>query len=179
LFYSLDHWQNSFRRLAFGEPSKTLLQRGLEQQMDVFGIGPPNAEELSRDTDIAAGGMLWANQSNTCPTGAPKALPPLRQAYIREVEALKNTAAELRTAGQTPEQIARTLHQMRRDIGIKYKELTPPERLEQFYQRNLEKYGDKLGPSIEYLRGQGKSWEEIIESASRTGGADLGLAKPQ
>jgi hypothetical protein len=66
---------------------------------------------------------------------------------------------------------------MRRDIGIKYKDLTPPERLADFYERNRRLYGDKLGPTVEWLREQGKTWEEIIESASRTGGADLGLGK--
>jgi hypothetical protein len=108
---------------------------------------------------------------------APKGLPPLRQAYISEVEALKDTAAQLRAAGKTPEEIARTLHQMRRDIGIKYKDLTPADKQAEIHVRNLEKYGDKLGPTIDYLRGKGKTWEEIIESASRSGGADLGLAK--
>lgn len=31
-----------------------------------------------------------------------------------------------------------------------------------------------MGPSIEYLRTQGKSWKEIIDSASKPGGGDLG-----
>ena len=106
-------------------------------------------------------------------------MPPLRQAYIREVEALEDTSAQLRAAGKTPEEIAHTVHQRRRDIGIKYKELTSPDMLEKIYRRNLEKYGDKLGPTIDYLRRQGKSWDQIIESSSRTGGADLGLAKPR
>jgi len=59
---------------------------------------------------------------------------------------------------------------------MKYKDLTPPELRETYFARNLKDYGDKLGPTIEYLREkQGKTWEEIIESASRTGGADLGF----
>jgi hypothetical protein len=109
----------------------------------------------------------------------PAALPPLREAYIKEVEALKGTAAELRKAGKSEEAIARTLHQKRRDIGVKYKDLTPPEKREEIYQRNQKLYGDKLGPTIDNLIGKGKTWEQIIESASRTGGADLGLAKPE
>ena len=39
----------------------------------------------------------------------------------------------------------------------------------------LQKYGDKLGPTIEWLQSKGKSWTQIIESATRTGGKDLGL----
>ena len=62
---------------------------------------------------------------------------------------------------------------MRRDIGTKYKSKTPPEFLEKIYERNLRDYRDKLGPTIEELRKQGKTWEEIIESSSRPGGKDL------
>ncbi len=47
--------------------------------------------------------------------------------------------------------------------------------LEKIYARNLSKYGDKLGPSIEWLREAGKTWEQIIESATRSGGKDLSL----
>ena len=63
----------------------------------------------------------------------------------------------------------------RRELGVKYKNLTPPDKLKEIYARNVEKYGDKLGQSIDWLRKKGKSWDDIIESASRTGGKDLGL----
>lgn len=81
----------------------------------------------------------------------------------------------MKIAGKSSEEIARKVHGMRRDIGIKFKSLTPPNKLKQIYQRNLDKYGDELGPSIEWLRKEGKSWDQIIESATRTGGKDLGL----
>jgi len=84
-----------------------------------------------------------------------KSLPPLLQAYINKVEALKETAEQMRSGGKLSEEIARTLYQMRRDIGVKYKDLTPADQPAKFHARNLEKYGDKFGPSIEYLRGQG------------------------
>ena len=81
----------------------------------------------------------------------------------------------MRAAGNSAEEIARALHAQRRALGVQYKNLTPDEPLQQIYERNLAKYGDKLGPTIDYLRNKGKSWEEIIESACRTGGKDLGL----
>jgi hypothetical protein len=81
----------------------------------------------------------------------------------------------MRLAGNSPENIARVLHQMRRDLGIKYKNMTPADELEKFYTRNLELYGDKLGPTIDWLRANGKSWEQIILSASKPGGKDLGF----
>ena len=66
------------------------------------------------------------------------------------------------------------LHQMRRDLGESFKNQTPPGKLDEIYSRNLQKYGDKLGPSVDWLRAHGKSWDQIIESASRPGGQDLG-----
>lgn len=81
--------------------------------------------------------------------------------------------------GLPEEFVARTLHVDRREIGVKYKDLTPQPKLSEIYWRNIQKYGDPLGPSIEYLRDKGKSWQDIIDSASRTGGQDLGLGKGQ
>jgi hypothetical protein len=102
-------------------------------------------------------------------------VPPLRQRYIDEIAKLKDLAAGMRAAGSTPEEIALRLHTKRRVIALRYKYLTAPEARGSIYQRNLRKYGDQLGPTIEYLRNTGKSWEAIIESASRAGGKDLGL----
>lgn len=63
----------------------------------------------------------------------------------------------------------------RRVIGKAHKAITPPDVLERIRRRNLADYGDELGPTIEWFRSKGKSWEDIIESASRPGGADLGF----
>jgi hypothetical protein len=101
-------------------------------------------------------------------TIATKADIALRKAYVGEVMALSDIEKGMRLGGLNSETIARALHQTRRDIGVKYKELTSPEVLEQIYKRNVDKYGDKLGPTIDYLRASGKSWEDIIDSAKRT-----------
>jgi hypothetical protein len=81
----------------------------------------------------------------------------------------------MRMGGASAEQIARALHAERRAIGVRYKDLTPQALREEIYARNRQKYGDPLGPSIDYLRRAGKSWNDIIESAKRTGGKDLGF----
>lgn len=99
----------------------------------------------------------------------------MRQAYVNEVKALEDVALSMRAAGVSPELVARQLHQMRRDLGVQYKDLTPASQLEAIYSRNLERYGDKFGLSVDWLRAKGKSWEQIIESASRSGGKDLGF----
>jgi RHS repeat-associated protein len=102
-------------------------------------------------------------------------LPVLRQQYVTAVYGLRYQAQVMRAVGNSVEDIARAIHAERRVIGIRFKDLTPPDMLEAIYARNIERYGDKLGPTIEWLRGRGKSWEEIIESASRAGGSDLGF----
>ncbi|WP_313056413.1 DUF637 domain-containing protein, partial [Pseudomonas lopnurensis] len=72
--------------------------------------------------------------------GVPKGgLPPLRQAYVNEVKALEDIALNMRAAGASPEQVARQLHQMRRDLGVQYKDLTPAPQLEVIYARDALK----------------------------------------
>jgi RHS repeat-associated protein len=105
----------------------------------------------------------------------PNEIPPLRQQYVQEVNGLKKLGETLQNYGASDEVTARTLHAMRRIIGVEYKGLTPPDLLDEIYARNLDKYGDPLGPTIPYLLERGRSWQDIIESASRTGGRDLGF----
>ena len=82
------------------------------------------------------------------------------------------TGDDLISVGSKPkEAIARELHQMRRDLGIKYKDATPKDLREYIYRMNKMDYGDELGPNIDYFRNvKNKSWDDIIESASRPGG---------
>ncbi|MDQ3747866.1 MAG: hypothetical protein M3367_02455 [Acidobacteriota bacterium] len=102
--------------------------------------------------------------------------PALRRVYENKVKGLTVEAQKMRQAGQDVETIARTLHAKRRQLGIEYKDLTPPDMLKNVFDRNMRNYGDKWGPSIDYLRTvKGKTWEQIIESACRPGGKDLGF----
>ncbi|MCX5191291.1 hypothetical protein [Streptomyces sp. NBC_00268] len=100
-----------------------------------------------------------------------------RRLCMGEVEALTDRVTEMRRAGAGDEQIARELHAERRALGVKYKNLTPEATRQAIYLRNEAKYGDRLGPTIDWLRGRGKTWEQIIDSATRTGGQDLGMGK--
>jgi hypothetical protein len=96
-------------------------------------------------------------------------LRQIRGGYVADVQGLSSVLEERRAAGKTNEEIAMELHSLRREIGVKYKDLTPTEQREKIYQRNLELYGDPLGPTIDYLRNvKNKTWEQIIESATRT-----------
>ncbi|MGA7133398.1 MAG: hypothetical protein WBZ15_13840 [Mycobacterium sp.] len=112
------------------------------------------------------------------PTGEPDTahLPPLRQHYIREVRTRLPALEEmLRAQGASDERIAREMHAFRRALGEEYKKVTPEAELHKIFGRNIEMYGDPLGPSFQWLRDQGKTYAQIIEGAKRPGGADLGL----
>lgn len=103
--------------------------------------------------------------------------PPLRLEYEQKVRDLKQLIPIMQKDGFSNEDIAKKLHADRRALGVKYKDITPPEKREEIYERNIEKYGDKLGPSIEQLRQDGKSWVSIMNSACRPGGKDLKFGK--
>ena len=67
---------------------------------------------------------------------------PLRQAYENEVAGLKSYGEELLSSGMSEDQVARTLNQARRDLGIKYKNATPQPLRDYIYEVNMRRYGD-------------------------------------
>ena len=75
---------------------------------------------------------------------------PLRLEYEEKVRKLKELETELRSKGLSEKEIAYTLHNKRREIGI----------------ATANKYGDSLGPTFEQLA-ERKTYAEIIESSSR------------
>lgn len=88
---------------------------------------------------------------------------------------MKEVALASRAAGASDEATARLLHAERNALKQKYRDLSPSDAVKQFEQRNIERYGNPLGPTIDQLRAGGKSWTDIIESATRPGGSDLGF----
>lgn len=97
----------------------------------------------------------------------------MRQLYVREVYDLQQRVSAMRASSATLDEIAKFAHASRTAIKLKYRELTPPDLLKVIDERNIGKYGDKLGPTFEWLVEKGKSFEQIIESATRSGGGDL------
>ncbi|MGE5417058.1 MAG: hypothetical protein ACM3UZ_09895, partial [Acidobacteriota bacterium] len=67
---------------------------------------------------------------------------PLRQAYESDVRDLKSLAEKMASDGVEEERIARVVHQDRRELGIKYKELTPEPLREYIYEKNMRRYKD-------------------------------------
>jgi hypothetical protein len=98
-----------------------------------------------------------------------------RAGYVEEVEGLKDLANSARAAGQDGEATARMVSAERNALKVKYRALSPPDFVQQAEARNIQKYGNPLGPTVDQLRAQGKTWEQIIDSAARASGKDMGL----
>jgi len=93
----------------------------------------------------------------------------MRQDYEAAVRALRDRVDELRAEGRPAEAVARTAHAERRALAARFKEATPEPLRTALYQRTAHVYGDRLGPTIDFLRARGKSWDEIAEAATRPG----------
>ncbi len=51
--------------------------------------------------------------------------------------------------------------------------MTPSHLKETIYERNLKKYGDEYGPTINWYISEGYKWEEIIYKSTKVGGSDI------
>jgi RHS repeat-associated protein len=159
-------------------------------------IGPEYVRPVGPTTPAPAQGHIYgacftgyymrsdgtrSSQIDECdpPAGGAAEDFSLRHAYRADVEALKDKGAFMLGYGLPEEFVARTLHAERRALGEKYKDLTPQPLRARIAWRNVGRYQDPLGPSIDWLRDHGKSWLDIIDSAARSDGRDLGLGKGQ
>jgi hypothetical protein len=93
----------------------------------------------------------------------------LRSRYEKAVLELRARVAAMRGDSASSETIARTVHAERRRLTAAFKELTPEPWRSRIHNRTLAAYGDSIGPTIENLRARGKSWDDIIDSATRPG----------
>jgi hypothetical protein len=75
----------------------------------------------------------------------------------------------MRGDAASSETIARTAHTERRRLTADFKALTPEPWGSRIQARTLADYGDPVGPAIETLWARGKSWDDIIDSATRPG----------
>ena len=89
-----------------------------------------------------------------------------RLEYENKVHDLRSVPEKLKAEGFSEEQIARAMHEKRRELGRQYKEAAPPLFREYIYDATAAKYSDPLGPTYEMLR-EKKTCRQIIESASR------------
>jgi len=100
-------------------------------------------------------------------------LPTLRQAYVRDVYNIKQSVVEMKATGMSDESLASYAYNARNHLKVKYRSNTPKNVLDEINRRNMQKYGSELGPTIEFLLEKGKTFDDIIESSTRTGGKGL------
>lgn len=93
----------------------------------------------------------------------------LRSEYEAAVRALHADVERMRREGRPVEDIARAAHAGRRRLAALFRKRTPEPMRSMIRQRSFAVYGDPLGPTIEVLRAKGRTWEEIVESATRPG----------
>jgi hypothetical protein len=93
----------------------------------------------------------------------------LRAHYEAAVSGLRARVVAMRQAAAPAEEIARTVHAERRSLAAQFKQQTPEPLRSLIHHRTLAIYGDPIGPTIEHLRARGKSWDDIIDSATRPG----------
>lgn len=58
----------------------------------------------------------------------------------------------MQAAGVSDEQVARWAVDRRNQLKDEYRGLTPPEKVPEMEARNIEKYQNPLGPTVEQLR---------------------------
>ncbi len=93
----------------------------------------------------------------------------LRSRYEAAVSGLRAQVIAMRQASTAAEEIANVVHAERRRLAAQFKQQTPEPLRSLIHRRTLAVYGDPIGPTIEYLRAMGKSWDDIIDSATRPG----------
>lgn len=112
------------------------------------------------------GKAAWKEAMKQPPKNAN--LAEIRQGYTKEVANIKNVAAEQRAHGWKKSDVATDSCQLRRQIGLKYKNMTPEAERMGVYKRNWDKYGDPLGQTPKTMRARGEKWNEITEASTRT-----------
>ncbi|XP_024525031.1 uncharacterized protein LOC9655625 [Selaginella moellendorffii] len=103
-------------------------------------------------------------------------VPRIRRDYEREVAALRVIYEAL---GTVSEATARKLHNIRSSIKRRYTEISPWQWQQIIKNRQHGRYDTSSGPSFQFLRDQGKSFQSIGESACRPGGKDLNMVMTQ
>ena len=74
----------------------------------------------------------------------------------------------MRENGDSPEAIARAVSDLRNQAKIDARSTMKPEQVAKLEARNMEKYGDPIGPTPEALFTKYGSWEGVIEASFRT-----------
>jgi hypothetical protein len=96
-------------------------------------------------------------------------LGSIRQAYKDEVDLLKPALKQLRMEGVAPEVYGPLVSGARREIGMVFKSETPQPFRSLIFFRNTRVYGDKWGPTPEFLFQKYGNWDDVAAAALRVG----------
>lgn len=97
----------------------------------------------------------------------------VRLKYEAAVIGLGEAASKMLGSGVSEEHVARWAAAQRNALKQEYRDLTPTPVAARIAAKTLARYGSPMGPSAEQLRAGGKSWREIIDSATRPGDHDV------
>jgi hypothetical protein len=92
----------------------------------------------------------------------------LRQQYLQEVDSIGQQAQAMLSNGMSAEQIVRTLAPVRNTLKLNIRAQGSWLLGKIADARNYFKYGDKAGPSPEWLLKRYKTWEDALEALTRT-----------
>lgn len=102
----------------------------------------------------------------------------VRLRYHRLLDTMERVADRMHEEGRSDEEIARVLVDMRNEAKDITRAGMSPEAVQALEQRNMEKYGNPLGPTADQLFAKYGSWAKVIEAATRTSAAvdkELGI----
>ncbi|MFB7981550.1 hypothetical protein [Streptomyces vinaceus] len=88
--------------------------------------------------------------------------------YHGLLEDMHRTAADMREAGATDEEVARELVDMRNQAKATTRAGMTPEEVRILEERNVAKYGNPLGPTADQLYAKYGTWQQVIDASMRT-----------
>jgi uncharacterized Zn-binding protein involved in type VI secretion len=160
----------SMNRTAAGKGTSSTVKSGNGVKIrSATSAQPVTVRDASTLTTARRPERASAEQWLTDSLGSNIKANPLRQEYEQKVSKLSSYIGRIRPGMSQTElrDLASEANQARRQLGVQYKNLTPEPLRDFIYQINQDRYGDPLGPNVDYLVKQGRTYTDIIKSASR------------
>lgn len=102
------------------------------------------------------------------PWGEKAEAQQTRMRYHGLLEDMNRTRAHMREEGASTEEIARRLVDMRNEAKDITRAGMSPQQVRLLEERNLAKYGNRLGPTADQLHAKYGSWQKVIDASLRT-----------
>ena len=122
------------------------------------------ADDARKVADVASELADAASNANDAMVG-------IRTGYKQIINSMHSTEDAMRAGGASDEEIARTLSGMRNDAKVLVRTLMTPDDVAKLEVRNMELYGDPVGPTPDEMYSKYKSWQGVIEASYRSNAA--------